>query len=147
VHFTAVPYNGEPAMMLALAGGQVDFVITTLGGGMSLIRGGKLRVLGMLDAARFDLLPEVPTMAEQGVPGVEASGVPCIVAPAGTPRETLDRMNRVVNQVLGMPQVRQRMHNLLMTQAGGTPEDLKRLMKAEGERWIPIIQRLGIHEE
>jgi tripartite-type tricarboxylate transporter receptor subunit TctC len=147
VRFTAVPYNGEPAMMLALAGSQVDFVITTLGGGMGLIRGGKVRVLGMLDAVRFDMLPAVSTMAEQGLPGVEASGVPCIMAPAGTPRETIERMNHVVNQVLGMPRVRQQMHDLLMTQAGGTADDLKRLMKAEGERWIPIIQRLGIRED
>ena len=144
--FTAVPYNSEPAMMVALGGGQVDVVITTLSGGIALVQGGHLRALAMLDAERFPMLPDVPTMKEQGVAGLEAAGTPCIYAPTGTPREAIDRLNRSVTQVLRLPEVARKMRELLMVPQGGPPEELTAIMKLEGERWVPIIKRLGIRQ-
>lgn len=145
--FTPVPFNGEPPMMVALASGQIDAVITTVGGGLSLVQGGRLRVLGMLDSERFAALPGVPTMAEQGFKGIEASGISCIVAPAGTPREAIARLNDAINQALQQPEVKKRMQQLLMVPMGGSSQDLVNLMRSEGERWIPIIKRLGIRED
>ena len=144
--FLQVPFNSEPPMMMALAGGEIDFVITTVGGGLSLVQGGKLRVLGILDSERSPLFPNVPTMAELGIQNAEAAGISAMVAPAGTPRELIERMNDAVNRALRQPDVRKKMQDLLMVPMGGSTQDLVNLMRSEGNRWVPIIKRLGIKE-
>jgi tripartite-type tricarboxylate transporter receptor subunit TctC len=144
--FTAVPYNSEASMMLAVAGGQVDATITTIAGGMALVQGGRVRVLAVLDTERFPALPDVPTTGELGIPNVEAAGIPVMVAPAGTPREAIDRVNGAVNQMLKRPEVVARLREMSIVPEGGSPEDMARMMKLEGERWLPLIRRLEIHD-
>jgi len=88
-------------------------------------------------------MPEVPTLKEAGFPDVEAVAWMAILAPAGTPSDVIGRLNREINAVLALPEVRERMHSQYMEPIGGSPEQLARFMQDELRVWTPIIRRSG----
>lgn len=138
-----IPYNGGPAAAAAVATGEVQAHFAPIATIMPHVRAGRARLIAVSSAKRFTLLPDVPTVAEQGFPGFDSYGWNGIVAPAGTPREVIARLNREINEVLALPEVRAALANAQIEIAGGTPEAFGALLRREHERWGPVIRATG----
>jgi tripartite-type tricarboxylate transporter receptor subunit TctC len=108
------------------------------------IDAGKLRALAVTTPKRFPLLPDLPAIAESGVPGFEVNAWNGVLVPAGTPREVVDRLNREINAVLKMPDVVQKLNAQGFELVGGTPEEFGKLIADDAARWAPVIKRLGL---
>ena len=104
-------------------------------------------VLALAQQERSPLLPNIPTFAEQGLPQVDAPLWNGIVAPAGTPADVVDRLNRAINGVLAEPATREKLAGGGMEVLGGPPERFARMMRTESTKWVPVIQRLGIRPD
>ncbi|MDX3905176.1 MAG: tripartite tricarboxylate transporter substrate binding protein [Pigmentiphaga sp.] len=144
VKLTHVPYKGSgPSVSDTIAGLiQLNFAPFPLV--REHIKSGKLKALAVTSAQRSPVLPDVPTVAEAGLPGYEAVGWFGLMAPAGTPKGILDRINRDVNQVLKSPAVRESLSSEGAEPAGGSVEDARRSI-AEGERkWGKLVEKLNI---
>jgi len=111
------------------------------------IKAGKLKALGVLGSKRSQLLPDVPTIAESGVPGFEAGGFLGLIAPAGTPRPVIDELNAAARKSLAMPDVRERLLALASPPVGGTPEEFAAYMKREVDKWARVIRGANIKPE
>jgi tripartite-type tricarboxylate transporter receptor subunit TctC len=138
-----VPYKGSAPMLQDLVGGSIQFTIDNLPSAMSLIKAGELRALAVSSAARSPFVPELPTIQEAGLPGFEAISWFCIVAPKNTPAAIVRRMNSAINDVLRMPDVAERLASFGATPAGGTAEDLGRLIASERVKWKDVAERSG----
>jgi tripartite-type tricarboxylate transporter receptor subunit TctC len=139
-----VPYKGGPPGITDLLAGRIDFMFYSLAVIQPQIKAGKLRVLAVTSAQRDPLLPEVPTMAEGGVAGYEATGWHGIFAPGGTPRAIVERLNAQVVRILGTPEVRE-----IWTQQGmgiteATPAQLAKRMRADYDFYGRLIRDAGI---
>ena len=141
---THVPYNGGPGATQALIAGDALALFAAYANVKELAAGGKLAVLGLAQATRSPGVPHLPTFAEQGVRGVDAPLFNAIVAPAGTPKEIVSRLNREISTVIEKTSVRIRLADAGMDVIGGSPEQLAVLMRAEAQRWEPIIRQLGV---
>ena len=135
-----VPYKGGGESMSALLAGDVQVLFITLPAALPHIRAGKVRVLSVSSARRMPALPEVPTLAEQGMARAEVSLWMGILAPAGTPREIVTRLNSEFTRVLATPAVRQRIADLGGDVVASTPEQLARHIGAEVSRWGQTIK-------
>lgn len=144
LNISHVPYSGGPPATQAMLAGDAQALFAAYINVKTLAEAGKLRVLGLAEARRAASLPDMPTFAEQGVKGVDAPLFNAIVAPAGTPRAAIDILNREIRAVLDKADVRAKLGIAGMDVIGGTPEQLSALMRAEAERWGPVIQRLGL---
>jgi tripartite-type tricarboxylate transporter receptor subunit TctC len=138
-----VPFNGGAPLMNALIGGQVNVAINEVGSQAEFHRTGKIKVLATFGKKRSALLPEVPTIGEQGLQGAEGSGWYGLYAPAATPTGVIDQLNAAMNAALRSP----RMADVLTRQgfeaAGGQPEALTKLEAQETKRWAPVVQASG----
>ncbi len=139
-----VPYKGMGIALPDLVAGRVQFTITGLPAVASQLKGGKLRVLATVGRARSAVMPEVPTFAEAGVPGVELNVWMGIVAPAGTPKAVIARLNGEFNRVLKLPVVRDKLAAQGIDVAGGTPEDFAARMRADLAAYARLIKATGI---
>ena len=138
-----IPYPSSPAAVTALLQGDVQFACVPAVAVMPQVKAGRLRALAVSTGTRSSLMPDVPTMKESGFPEVEAVAWMALRAPAQTPPEVLARMNREVNAVLQLPEVRERMHSQYMDPLGGSADQLARFMRDELKTWTPIIARSG----
>ena len=143
---THIPFNGDTPGLQALLGSQIDIQGTSITGPLQHIRAGKMRVLGVMDDKRLPQLPEAPTFKEQGY-DIEALLWYGLSAPAATPKDAIDRLNRTVNEVLADPEFVRRAQAIGMEPRGGTPEAFAKYVKAETERWIPLLQRLNLPKQ
>lgn len=139
-----VPYKGMGVALPDLMAGRVQFTITGLPAVASQLKGGKLRVLATVGRTRSAVLPDVPTFAEAGVPGVELNVWMGIVAPAGTPKPVIARLNTELNRVLKLPAVRDKLAAQGIDVAGGTPEDFAARMRADLAAYSKVIKATGI---
>jgi tripartite-type tricarboxylate transporter receptor subunit TctC len=139
-----VPFNGTPAVVTALRGGQIDAAVEILGPVMGQVQGRSLRVLATTGSARSASLPDVPTAAEAGIPGLVASSWNGLAAPARTPRPVILRLNRDIQAALQQPELRRRLQELQVEAAPGTPEQASDLLASEIRRWSDVIQRAKI---
>jgi len=114
---------------------------------MPHIRSGGLRALGVTFDHRFAGLPEVPTIAEAGLPGYEASAWNALAAPAKTPRAVVDRLNKEINAIVAMPEVKKRLQDLGVDARGSTPEALGKLLVSEIGKWKAVIERAKIERQ
>src|SRR5438046_3717273 len=119
-----VPYKGAAPAVNDLLGGQVHIMFADVAALLPHIKSGKLKALGIAATKRFEGLPEVPTIAQSGVPGFEAGGFLGLVAPAGTPPAVINALNATAQKSLAMPGVRERLIALASPPVGGTPEQL-----------------------
>lgn len=142
-----VPFNGTPAVVTALRGGQIDAAVEILGPVMGQVQGRTLRVLATTGAARSASLPDVPTAAETGIPGLVASSWNGLAAPARTPRPIIQRLNRDIQAALQQPDLRRRLQELQVDAAPGTPEQAADLLATEIRRWSDVIQRAKIPQQ
>jgi tripartite-type tricarboxylate transporter receptor subunit TctC len=142
-----VPYKGSAPAMVDLIGGQVSVMTATALTGIPHIRAGRLRALGVTGAERTAAAPDVPTIAEAGVPGYEAVQWYGMVAPAHTPPDVITRLNREMVAILRMPEVKEKFTADGADAAGTSPEEFARYIKAETEKWRKVAKAAGITPE
>ena len=138
-----IPYPGGVAAATAVATGDVQAHFAPIPTIMPHVRAGRVKLIAMSSAERFPLLPEIPTVAEQGFPGFDSFGWNGILAPAATPRDIVVRLNREINEVLQLPDIRTLLTNNQISIGGGTPEEFAALIRREAERWGPVIRATG----
>lgn len=143
IRTTHVPFNGDAPALQALLGGSIDIHGTSITASLPHVQSGKLRVLGVMDGKRLPQVPNAPTFKESGY-NVEAYAWYTLVAPAGTPAEAIDRLNRAINQVLVREDFIVRARAMGMEPRGGSPDDLARYIKQEYERWVPLLKTLNL---
>ena len=139
-----VPFNGSPPAVLATVQGETQMMFAVMQPLQAQVQAGKLRAIAVTTPKRFPLLPDIPAIAESGYPGFEALAWNGLVAPTGTPRPVIDKINAEVNAILKLPDVAQKMNAAGFDLIGGTPEDFAKLIAAESVRWTPVVKRLGI---
>jgi len=143
VQMTHVPYKGSAPALSDLMGGQVQLMFDNLPSSLAFIKAGKLRALAVTSTVRAAALPDVPTMVEAGVPGFEASSWFGILAPAGTPRDIVMRINGEVAKWLASPDAREKLSAQGAIAAGGTPEDFARHIGSETTKWAKVVKESG----
>ena len=138
-----IPYPSSPAAITSILQGDVHFSCVPAVAVMPQVKAGKLTALAVTTGKRSALIPDVPTLRESGFPEVENIAWMAMMAPAGTPAEAIERMNREVNAVLQQPEVRERLAGFYMEPGGGTPAELGRFLADELKTWTPIVKRSG----
>jgi tripartite-type tricarboxylate transporter receptor subunit TctC len=144
VELNHIPYNGSAPAMTDLIGGQIDMLFDNMPTALAQVKAGQVRALAVTSRERAPQLPDVPTLAESGLPDFEVRSFFALYAPRGTPEAQIRRINAAMNQVLQEPGVRQRLIDLGAQAAGGTPEDLLRLTQSEVRKWRTVIRAAGI---
>ena len=144
VNLTHVPYRGASPAYTDVIAGRVDCTFAVMASGLPLVRSGQLRALGVTTAARVATAPEIPTIAESGVPGYDTSSWFAFFVPAKTPPEIIAKMHTDTVAVLAEPQIRAKLDTLGVVVVGSTPEQLGAHLKAEMERWAPVIKAANI---
>ena len=139
-----VPFNGSPPAVTATVQGETQMMFAVMQPLQPQIQAAKLRALAVTTAARFPLLPDLPSIAESGYPGFEALAWNGVLVAAGTPKPTIARLNSEINAILKLPDIVQRMHAAGFDLIGGTPEDFGNLIKGETDKWAPVIRKLGL---
>ena len=139
-----VPYKGTGPAVTDLLGGQVQLMFNSMPVVLSLVKSGKLKGLAVGSLQRSPAAPEVPTVAEAGVPGFENVTWYGMFAPAGTPKDVIMKLNAQVMQILADPEMAQRMASQGAEPRGTSPEELARYMRAESARWRKVISSAGI---
>lgn len=139
-----VPYKGESAANTDVAGGQTDIAYSSLASVIPLIKAGRLQPLGITTEQRAAILPDVPTIAESGVPGFEASGWYGLLAPAGTPQDVVLKLNQAISQTLNQPDVQNKLNTLGVTPTTSTPAQLGEKIDSETKKWRDVIRAAHI---
>ena len=142
-----VPYKGSPAVLQALRAGEADVAVEILGPMVPQVQAGVVRALAVSSGQRNPALPDVPTVAQAGVAGYDVASWNALAAPAGTPPEVVDRLNRAAREALAMPAVRERLGPLGVRLQAGTPAELQALLQSEIKRWGEVIRKAGIEPE
>ena len=135
-----VPYKGEAPAYSDLIGGQIQLMVGNFAAASALLGHGRLRALAVTSKARVPQLPEVPTVAESGLPGFESSGWFGLLAPAGTPQEVLAKVQRDAATVLTETDTKARLFVQGMTPVGNTAAEFTKLMDAESRHWAQVIK-------
>jgi tripartite-type tricarboxylate transporter receptor subunit TctC len=138
-----VPYRGGGLAAADVAGGQVQMMIDVMPNVLPLATGGKLRAIGVTTAARVPAAPEIPTIAESGLPGFEVSAWDGIFAPAGTPAAVVDRLNAAIRTALADPKVREALVARGAQPVASTPDELARHVATESEKWARVVRQSG----
>jgi len=147
VTFLHVPYRGAAPALTDLLGGQVQVVALDVPVVISQIQAGNLVPIGVAGDKRDAVLPDVPTLAEQGYPNTDASNWYALLAPAKTPPDVIAKLNKAVDDAMNDPEVREKLVKTGATPVGGTPEQLGTFMKAEYEKWGRVVKEHDIKEQ
>lgn len=138
-----VPYNGAPPAALSTTAGDTQMLFAVPSVIMPHVRSGKLKALAVSGPARFALLPDLPTVAEAGLPKFESLTWNGVLVPAGTPPDIIRRLNREIDAILKMPDVKARLHAATLEPAGGSEQAFKALIASEARKWSGIIKMTG----
>jgi len=138
-----VPYKGGGPGMVALLGGEIDMMVAQIPSSRQLHMAGKVRALAISGAKRSAAMPDIPTMIEAGLPGFEATSWYCVVAPAGTPKLIIDRLNAEIVKALNTPEMRQRLADEGAEVEPSTPAELARFVHAEIPKWARAVKDSG----
>lgn len=139
-----VPYRGSAPALNDTVAGTVQIMLDQLPSALPQVQGGRVRALAVTGARRHPALPDVPTMAEIGLPGAEASSWGAVLAPANTPAAVVRRVNAVLNEALGRQNVRARLTQVGADPVSSTPEELANFMRAETEKWGRVVRAANI---
>jgi tripartite-type tricarboxylate transporter receptor subunit TctC len=142
-----IPYKGSPPALIDLLGGRVVLMCSTIAPAMPLVKSAKLRALAVTSLKRSAAAPEIPTVAESGLPGYEATAWQGVLAPAGTPREVIVRLNTELVRVINLPEVRKQLAEQGYEPAGNTPEQFAEYIKTEIAKWTRVIKAAGLKAE
>ena len=144
---TIVPYKGSPAVISALRANDVEVAFEMLAPVIPQAKDGAVRILAVTSDRRHPSLPDVPTVAESGVPGYAASSWNAIAAPAKTPAAIVERLNAEIQRALAAPEVREKLAALGVTARGSTPDEMRRLVAADIEKWRRVIELAKIERQ
>lgn len=147
VNIVHVPYKGSAPALTGILSGEASVMWDNLPPSMPFIKSGRLRAIAVTTATRYPGLPDVPTIAESGVPAYEASAWFGVVAPAGTPREIVARLNAEINRVVGLADMRERFAQQGAIPASGTPEEFGAFIRAEIAKWAKVVKASGAKVE
>ena len=147
IEWLHVPYRGDAASLTALLAGDVPLVLAPPTAVMAHIGAGKLRALATTGPQRWPGLPQVPTVAEQGVPGYDVRSWAGLMAPAATPWSVIEPLNAAVLAALRAPAVRSRLEEMGGDARGSTPEAMRAMVESEVERWSEVVRDAHIPRE
>ena len=147
IKLTHVPYKGTGPAIYDLIAGQTSTMITGMAALMPHIKSQKLRIIGVASAKRLQVLPDVPTINESGVPNYVADQWYGILAPAATPRDIVMKLNAEMVKALRMADVKERLNGDGVLPVGNTPDEFGALIKAEIARWAPVVKASGATPE
>jgi tripartite-type tricarboxylate transporter receptor subunit TctC len=142
-----IPYKGTAPALQDLLGGQIAMIITGLPPVLPHTKGGKLRILGVASAKRLKSFPDIPTIAESGVPGYEATQWYGILAPAATPKEIVAKLNREIVKALKDPAVADKLAGEGAEPVGDTPDQFAAFIRSEIDLWGKVIRATGAKAE
>jgi tripartite-type tricarboxylate transporter receptor subunit TctC len=143
-HMVHVPYRGETLVLQDMLGGRVDLFFGNISAALALYRAGKVKVLAVTDKQRSPAMPEVPTTAEAGLPGLVAVGWFAMAGPPGMKQEIAEQVSAGVNEALKMADVQERLRAVAVDAMGGTPADMAAFIKDEKVRWGDVIRKNNI---
>ncbi len=146
VQFQHIPYRGSAPALQDLVSGNVDIMFDNLGVSLPLVKGGQLKLIAVATPKRMASLPNVATIDET-LPGFESAAWFGVVAPSGTPREIVAKINADINEALRQPEIQEKMANLSAETIGGTPEATAAYMREEVDRWAKVIKAAGVKLE
>ncbi len=144
VDLTHVPYRGAAPALTDILAGRIDTYFAVMASGLPLVQNGQLRALGVTTAERVQAAPEVPTIAEAGVPGYDTSSWFAFFVPAKTPPEIIGKMRADIAAVLAEPPIKAKLDQLGLIPVGSTPEELGAHLRAEMDKWAPVIKAANI---
>ncbi|WP_434032821.1 tripartite tricarboxylate transporter substrate binding protein [Cupriavidus sp. a3] len=144
---THVPYKGSGPAVLALLGGEIDVLFDNLPNVMNQIRAGKFKPVAVTGLQRSTLLPDVPTVAESGVPGYEVNVWFGIQAPAGTPKEVVQKLNQEIAKALADPEIMKRFREQGVEVVGSSPTKFATLVEAEIQKWGSVVRDANVRLE
>jgi tripartite-type tricarboxylate transporter receptor subunit TctC len=147
VNLTTVPYKGSAPAITDLIGGQIQVMFTTVASCASLVEGGQLRALAVTSAERSPAFPNLPTVAEAGVPGYDAEAWYGLFAPAKTPPEIIERLNKAAGTAVKAEAFKKLSVNEGLVMVASPPSELDRYFREEEERWRKVITDAGIKAE
>ena len=147
VDIVNVPYKGGGPAVIDLIAGHVQIFFATIPAALQQVKAGKLRALAVSSSKRVPELPDMPTVAESGLPGFEVVGWFGLFVPAGTPQPVIGKLNGEINRILNAPESRQRLSGHGLIPGGGTPGDLGKFLQAEIAKWSKLIKETGIRAE
>lgn len=147
ISLTHVPYKGATQAATDLAAGQIPVGFQGLGTVASLVRGGQLRLIGVTTEKRLAQFPDVPTVSESGLPGFFFNSWFAMLAPVGTPKDIVARLNSEVLKALGDPEVRRKLEELGFAIRGSSPEELRSMTRDQLAKYAKVIKEMGITNE
>jgi tripartite-type tricarboxylate transporter receptor subunit TctC len=147
VDIAHVPYKGSTAAHPDLIAGRTTLMFDTVAAVAPQVKGDKVRALAVTTAKRSALFPDVPTMSEAGVKGYETSTWGGLLAPAGTPKDVIAKLNAEANKALASPEVRERLAAAGIEPGGGTPQQFNELIQSEMGRWAKVAKAAGVQPE
>jgi tripartite-type tricarboxylate transporter receptor subunit TctC len=147
VELTHVPYKGSAPALQDLMGGQISMVFDSMPGSWPFAQAGKVRPIAISSAKRSSTAPDLPTVAESGVPGYDYVSWLGVVGPAGMPRDLVMKINAETNRILQSPEVRERLHQLGTTPVGGTPEEFGAYIRNQVDTWHKVVKASGAKVE
>lgn len=144
IQFVSVPYKGSSPALVDLMSGQVQVMITTMASAGTNVKAGKLRALAATGPRRFADLPDVPTFEELGIKGMDYEQWFGILGPAGMPKGVVDKLAGAMDQVMRMPDVRERLMSMALNVAAPGPDEMKRQLEDDAARWVKLAQELDL---
>jgi tripartite-type tricarboxylate transporter receptor subunit TctC len=142
-----VPYRGSVPALTDVIAGQIPIMIVDLAVAIPAINEGKVKIYGVTSTERIKAMPDVPTIAEAGVPGYGGTPWFSVVAPAGTPRPIIDKLNRVLMTFISRPETQDKMNALAISPWTSTPDELAQFVPAEIKKWAQVVKDAGITPE
>ena len=147
INLLLIPYKGNSLAVTAVLGGEVSLVFGNIAQSSPQVKAGRLRALGVTSSRRSPAMPDVRTIAESGVPGFDTSTWYGMLAPAGTPRAVVDKINAEIVRVLQLPEVRERLAAEAFELPADTPDQFAAIIRAEMSRWAKLVKETGARIE
>ena len=147
IDMTHIPYKGRATAIPDLLGGRVTMMFDNMPSSLPLVKDGKLRALGVTSAQRSAAAPDIPTIAEQGLPGFDAVSWFALFAPAGTPKAIVDKLQIEVKKILFSPEVGRKLAEIGLEVVGSTPEELAAYQRSEITKWAKVVKESGAKVE
>lgn len=144
IKMESVNYKGGGSSVIDTVAGRVQMYFSTIPAALPHLKSGKLRALAVTSKHRVEMIPDMPTVDESGLPGFEVVGWFGIFAPTGTPNNVILKLNESINVVLKMPEIRERLARQGLIPGGGTPEALRDLLSADLSKWGKLIKEIGL---
>lgn len=142
-----IPYKGSSPADVDLAGGQIQFMTDTVNSVMAFVKDKRMKMLAVTTAKRMSLFPDVPTLAESGMPGFEVGAWQGVLVPANTPKPVIQRLNLEVLKALQTPEVKQKLAQQGVEALSSTPEEYGNYISSELTRWVKVVKLAGISLE